>query len=168
MAPKLEHVFTLRAYISKDTTSQVGTVMGGPQRIVAPVLRGWMEGKGLERCDIVQPFGDWLQVDPSTGTVHVDVRGQIRTKEGHAIYTYYLGTMVMDSACGKAMSFADDAKTTEFGDHDFFTAPRFETSDPNLKWIESASFVGEGRFVVDDDRSTAVEYAIYHLRSGKP
>ncbi|KAK5119339.1 hypothetical protein LTR85_007695 [Meristemomyces frigidus] len=167
MAPKLEYTFTLRAYLDKDGMLGIGTVMGGPQRTVANVTRGWMEGPGLERCDIVAPTGDWLQIDPSTGSVHLDVRGHVRTKDGYAICTYYHGLMVMDPKATKVMTFADDAKTTELGDHDFFTAPRFETSDPKLKWIENASFVGEGRFVVDEDGSTAVDYAIYRLLPGK-
>lgn len=65
-----------------------------------------------------------------------------------------------DDAIAKVIGFAEDAKTTQFGDHEmWFTRPVFETSDPSLKWIESAVWVGRGRCVVEEGANT-VEYEI--------
>jgi hypothetical protein len=70
--------------------------------------------------------------------------------------------MKVDEAISKVLAGAEDAKTTNFGDHHWLTAPAFETSDPALKWIEDAAWVGQGRLVVDESGS-AVEYEIYQV-----
>jgi hypothetical protein len=74
--------------------------------------------------------------------------------------------MKNDDAIAKVIGWAEDAKTTQFGDHEtWFTAPVFETSDPRLKWIESAVWVGRGRCVVDGDGEwgRAVEYEVLRV-----
>lgn len=78
---------------------------------------------------------------------------------------HYTGTVKFDEAISKVLSRAADAKTTAFGDHQWFTAPEFETSDPALKWIEDAAWVGQGRVVVDE-RGSAVDYEIYQVTNG--
>lgn len=70
--------------------------------------------------------------------------------------------MHLDAAIQKVISWSEDAKTTQLGDHEFFASPQLETSDPKFKWIESASWVGQGHWVVEGD-GTAVEYAIYRI-----
>jgi hypothetical protein len=68
----------------------------------------------------------------------------------------------VDDAGTKVLGLADDAKTTDFGDHEWFAGPTIETDDPNFKWVETSLFVGQGRYVVDDGGS-AVEYQIYKV-----
>ena len=103
------------------------------------------------------------KLDPSTGVSHVDVRTQARTAEGHYITVRYTGVMKGDEATTKVVSFAEDAKTTEFGDHEtWFIGPKFETSDPKLKWIEDAFWVGQGRCIVDGVRRGG-EYGIWQV-----
>ena len=106
-----------------------------------------------------------VQLDPSTLISHVDVRTEARTSAGHYISVRYTGVMKSDDAIAKVLSFAEDAKTTQFGDHEtWFTGPVFETSDPDLKWIEDAVWVGRGRCVVDDDEGgRAVEYEVLRV-----
>jgi hypothetical protein len=70
--------------------------------------------------------------------------------------------MKVDEALSKVLTGADDAKTTSFGDHYWYSTPMFETSDPALKWIEDAAWVGQGRVVVDES-GAAVEYEIYQV-----
>lgn len=61
MAPKLEHCFTIRVYISKDATVNIGAVKAGPSRVVVPVTHGFVEGSGLTAT--VLPGGaDWILV----------------------------------------------------------------------------------------------------------
>ena len=68
-----------------------------------------------------------------------------------------------DEATTKVVGFAEDAKTTEFGDHEtWFIGPKFETSDPKLKWIEDAFWVGQGRCVVDEG-GVGVEYGVWEV-----
>ena len=91
------------------------------------------------------------------------MRSQARTSNGHYISIQYTGVLKNDEATGKVFNWAEDAKTTEFGDHQWFASPKFETSDPSLKWIEEAFWVGRGRGVVDGEKGSAVEYEIYRV-----
>jgi hypothetical protein len=58
------------------------------------------------------------------------------------------------------LGFAPDAKSTDYGDQEWFATPIVETSDPKFKWVEESVFVAQGHFVVDESGS-AVEYQIY-------
>ena len=107
-------------------------------------------------------YANQPQLDPSTNVAHLDVRGQARTANGHFIHFHYRGIVKVDSKAGKVFSFASDAGTTEYGDHHWFNAPVMETSDPELKWVENEVWLGEGRFVVDEQGS-AVEYEVYRV-----
>lgn len=68
----------------------------------------------------------------------------------------------MDEAGSKALAGADGAKSTEYGDHEWFAGPIIETDDANFKWVETTLFVGQGRYVVDEE-GAAVEYQIYKV-----
>ena len=70
----------------------------------------------------------------------------------------------MDDAGEKLFSWADDAKTTNFGDHDWFAGPIIETDDQDFKWVETSLFVAQGRYVVDDSGS-AVEYQVFKVNN---
>lgn len=71
--------------------------------------------------------------------------------------------MKIDAACVAAIMGSEDAKTTHYGDHELFAAPIMETSDPELKWIESSAWVAEGRWTVEGGK-VAIEYEIYRVR----
>jgi hypothetical protein len=103
-----------------------------------------------------------IQLDKTTGTAHLDVRTQARTAEGESLYIHYTGILKIDEPSGKVLAWADDAKTTNYGDHAWFSGPIIETSSEKFKWVERTLFVGEGRWVVDADGS-AVEYEIYKV-----
>ena len=68
----------------------------------------------------------------------------------------------MDEKARKAVSGGPEAKTTAFGDHEWWTAPTMETSDEKFKWIESSFWIGQGRWVVDG-QGVAVEYQIFKV-----
>jgi hypothetical protein len=74
--------------------------------------------------------------------------------------SFKLRVMEIDAALSKVLTGAEDAKTTSFGDHHWYSTPISETSDPTSKWIEDAAWVGQGRVVVDE-RGSAVEYEIH-------
>lgn len=90
MAPKLEEVFVLRASLGKENTLPLGSVKGGAHRIVVPVTGGFIKGPGVE-ADILPGGGDWLLLDPTTGTAHLDIRFQARSASGDMIYGHYPG-----------------------------------------------------------------------------
>ncbi len=85
-----------------------------------------------------------------------------RTADGHSTYIHYSGVLRFDESGGKVLSFGPDAKTTQYGDHHWFSGPIMETSDPKMKWIEDELWVGQGHFVVDE-KGSAVEYEIYKV-----
>ena len=70
--------------------------------------------------------------------------------------------MKNDGATVKVLGWAEDAQTTEFGEHQWFTGPKFETSDPRLKWIEDAFWVAQGRCVVDEG-GNGIGYEVYQV-----
>ena len=106
----------------------------------------------------------WLtsQLDPKTNVSHLNVRIQARTSDGHSLYVHYKGILKVDEAAGKVLGWEPDAKTTNYGDHEWFSGPIIETSDPKVKWMETSLFVGQGRFVVEGEQE-AVEYQIYKV-----
>jgi hypothetical protein len=71
--------------------------------------------------------------------------------------------MKVDAACVAAIRGTEDATTTQYGDHELFATPIMETSDPDLKWVESSVWVAEGRWTVEAGK-VAIEYEIYRVR----
>jgi hypothetical protein len=61
MAPKLEHVFTMRGYMSKEDTANVNTVKSGPLRIIVPLTHGFIRGSGLD-ATLLPGGSDWILV----------------------------------------------------------------------------------------------------------
>lgn len=180
----------MRGYLSTEHILDLKAIRSGPSRLVIPIAGGFIKGQDVE-AEILPSGADWplvclkfpkpplhiqyrtsntnthpnTQLDASTSIAHLDVRAQARMSNNHIIYVHYTGVLKIDEAISKVLSGAGDAKTTEFGDHQWFTAPEFETSDPALKWIEDAAWVGQGRVVVDE-RGSAVDYEIYRVTNG--
>ncbi|KAJ5811493.1 hypothetical protein N7474_007794 [Penicillium riverlandense] len=162
MAPQLNYVFTMRAYLSRENSFTIPKIKDGPSRVILPITHGFIEGSGI-KATIIPGGGDWILMDPSTNVCHLNVRTQARTSDGkHNIYVHYPGVLRVDEAGGKVMGWASDAKSTQYGDHDWFASPVIETDDPACKWVETSLFVGQGRYVIDDDGS-AVEYQIFKV-----
>ncbi len=84
MAPKLEQVFKVRAFLSKGDMLALGSIKGGPHRYVVPVESGFMEGADL-KAELVSGGSDWLLLDTVTGTAQLDIRVNARTKDGDSI-----------------------------------------------------------------------------------
>ena len=163
MAPKLEHVFTMRGYLSKEHSIDLGAMWAssGPKRSIVPIISGTIEGSGL-KATILPGGSDWLLMDPDSGVAHLDVRTQAKTDDGETVYVHYTGVLKADEATGKITAWANDAKSTNYGDHQWFSAPIMETNSKQHKWVETTLFVGQGRWIVDDQGS-AVEYEIYKV-----
>lgn len=61
------------------------------------------------------------------------------------------------------MGYDPKAKSTTFGEHEWYVNPVIETNDADIKlWAESSFFVGEGRWVAEKGE-VGVEYAVYRL-----
>ena len=101
-------------------------------------------------------------MNTKTNVSHLNARIHARTAAGTGIYVQYKGTLKLDDALLKMFTWSLDAKTTKFGDHEWFTTPIFETDDESLQWIEDQTWVGQGRAVIENGE-TAVEYGIYQV-----
>ena len=60
-APKLEKRFTMRIYLSKENTHDLGAMRNGPRRYIAAITRGSIKGEGLE-AEILPGGADWVSV----------------------------------------------------------------------------------------------------------
>jgi hypothetical protein len=149
---ELVHEMTLRCVLGG------GVVTPGPgplgMRLVASLSGGTVTGERISGT--MQGAGaDWLLIGPD-GYGRVDVRVQIVTDDGAAIYVQYLGLLEMNKAVGRAT--VDPTAETGFGDQYFRTTPRFETGDERYTWLNTSVFVAEGRIATD-----GVEYQVYRV-----
>jgi uncharacterized protein DUF3237 len=124
-------------------------------RLVVEVLGGSFEGKRL-RGKILTGGGDWLLAGPD-GFGRLDVRAQLVTEDGAAIYLSYFGLLEMNAKVQQAL--ADAKNGTDFGDHYFRTSPRFETGDPRYAWLNQSMFLAEGHILP----GMTVEYKVYRV-----
>ncbi|KIX00767.1 uncharacterized protein Z518_09832 [Rhinocladiella mackenziei CBS 650.93] len=162
MAPKLEIAFTMRAYLNKANVLDLGAIKSGPQRVIVPISHGFLDGSGVH-ATILPGGSDWSLVNTSGNTIHLDVRTQARSDDEKNFYIHYNGVVKFDESLVGFFQWGQDAKTTSFGDHHWFTMPIMETNHTEYKWVEETVFVGQGRCVVDSDGAQAVEYQIYRV-----
>jgi hypothetical protein len=148
----LEYELTYQAMLKEPLA-----VGPGPygMRLFFEVVGGHAEGPRLNG-ELLTGGGDWLLVGPD-GWGRLDVRGQLLTHDGAAIYTSYFGLLEMNDKAQRAVA---EGGETDFGDQYFRTAPRFETGDPRYAWLNQTMFVAEGRLI----RGPGVEYRVYRIR----
>jgi hypothetical protein len=180
MAPQLEKAFTARANIEKESTVMVGPVSAGLVRVIARVKSGFIRGEGFE-AEMLPGSGDWMlvsfeitqpanaapsfwkgskpnsliqphQLDTNAGIAHIDCRLQAPMANGHFIYMHYKSPLPLTEKSSKALQWAPDAVSIPYGEIAFFPTPSLETSDPDLKWVEKSTFVGEGTVSQIDGR----------------
>jgi Protein of unknown function (DUF3237) len=147
----LEYEFTYHATLKEPVV-----VGPGPygNRLVFEVTGGRAEGKRL-RGTLLTGGGDWLLVGPD-GWGRLDVRGQVVTDDGAAIYISYYGVLEMNE---KVQGATAGEGGTDYGDQYFRTSPRFETGDPRYAWLNQTVFVAEGRI----RPGPMVEYKVYRV-----
>ncbi|KAK6714771.1 hypothetical protein SNK04_005703 [Fusarium graminearum] len=147
MAPSLDHVFTMRMYTSPAKAVVIPEAKGKNHRIIAFLTHGNIKGSGFEAE--LQPGGaDWIL---------------FRNSEGHSFYIYFQGVLQIDDKWMEVFTGGPKARTLEFGENYWLSAPVLETSHPDFKWVERSEFVGELRWFIDEDGSVAVENAIYKV-----
>ena len=86
----------------------------------------------------------------------LDVRVQIQTTDGAAIFGQYPGLLQLTPKTVEALG---AGTATRFEDHYFRTTPRFETGDERYAWMAHSLFVGEGRII----EGIGVEYRVYRI-----
>jgi len=148
----LEYEFTYHASVQAPIP-----IGAGPYgtRMFFEVTGGEFEGKRL-KGKILSGGGDWLLAGPD-GFSRLDVRIQLVTDDGAAIYGTYCGLLETNARVQAALS--DPKSGTDFGDHYFRTTPRFETGDPRYVWLNQTLFVSEGRVLP----GPIVQYRCYRV-----
>lgn len=127
---------------------------GGPfgKRMIFEVNGGEFNGPKLKGKFREMAGGDWIIFD-NNGLGRLDVRITMETHDGAIIYCQYFGTMVVNEVMAKALSEGTDC---DYGETDFFTAPRLETGDERYQWVNQIVAVGQGRVV-----NGRVEYKVF-------
>lgn len=166
--PKLTHVFNLRAYLSKEI-APAGNYRGGAQRYCSPVSGGYMKGVEGSRAaglsvELMPGGSDWIVIDEAAGMAHVDVRTQGTTEAGHGFFIHYTGYIGIDPATAAIFTRSPDRKTTQDGDHHWWTNPTFETNSTFVEARKIRSNLHANRGIrrgtsLDDD------YAFYWSRA---
>lgn len=146
----LEYEFSYVATLAQPV--QIGAGPFGT-RVFYEVTGGTFEGKRLNG-KILTGGGDWILIG-SDGYGRLDVRAQMVTNDGAALYVYYTGLVEMNAKTAQALA---SGATTDYADQYFRTTPRFETGDARYAWLNQTLFVAEGR--VGPGR---VEYKVYRV-----
>ena len=133
-APALRFAFSIKAKVGP--IQDLGQTARGHRRII-DILGGEVRGPRLEG-EILPGGADWQIVRPD-GTIEVVARYTIRSAAGALIYVQNDGLRVASPEILARMS---KGELVPPGSYHFRTAPRFETSEPTLKWLEHATFVG--------------------------
>ena len=133
-APGLRFAFAIKARVAP--IQDLGQTARGHRRII-DILGGEVHGPRL-RGEILPGGADWQIVRPD-GTIEVVARYTIRSAEGALIYVQNEGLRVASPEILARMS---RGEPVPFDSYHFRTAPRFETAEPSLKWLERSTFVG--------------------------
>ena len=132
--PKLAFAFSVRVIVGP--IQDLGQTARGHRRIV-DILGGTAEGPRFQG-EILPGGADWQIVRPD-GTIEVVARYTIRSSSGSLVYVQNDGLRVASPEVVARMS---KGEAVPFDSYRFRTAPRFETSDPSLSWLETSTFVG--------------------------
>jgi len=150
---KLEPLMTYCATLKPPV--DVGAGPFGTRRIF-DVTGGTFEGPRL-RGTVLASGGDWILLD-AEGVGRLDVRATFETHDGARLYMQYFGVIAMTPKVAEALARGEG---TEYGDSEFFTAPRIETGDARYAWLNRLVTVAEGRIVPG-----GVEYRVFSLHNG--
>lgn len=145
---KLIHECTFRATLKPPLPIGAGPI---GMRMYYEIIGGEVEGERLRGK--VLGGGEWALIGPD-GYLRVDVRAQVETHDGAFLYVQYVGLLEMNEAVQQA---AATGAATRYGDHGFYTNPRFETGDPRYAWLNTTFFVGEGHLI----EGPGVEYRLW-------
>lgn len=147
----LEYELTYHAALKEPVA-----VGEGPygNRVVVEVIGGRCEGKRVNG-KVLTGGADWLLIGPD-GWGRLDVRAQMLTDDGAAIYVSYHGVLEMNAKVQAALAAVDG---TDYPDQYFRTAPRLETGDPRYAWVNHTLFVAAGRI----RPGRVVEYKVYRV-----
>jgi uncharacterized protein DUF3237 len=136
-----------------DAPLDLGPTPSGARRIVH-IRGGTFTGPRLNGA-LLPGGGDWLLFG-ADGVGRMDVRGTIRTDDGHLIYTHYGGVIDIPSAVRERMARGEPVDPSEYY---WRATPTFETSSEKYAWLNRIVAVGVGR----RPSGGVVAYTIYRI-----
>ena len=151
---KLIPLMELQGRIVSNTS--IGKTPTGT-RSIALLSGGSFTGDRLTG-QILSPAADWLLIDDA-GYGQIDVRLTLATADGAHIYMRYTGVLEFNNKVNQAFA---SGTSTEFGDSNFITQPRFETGDQRYAWLNHVVAVAEGRLL-----EGGVQYRVFECQSGE-
>lgn len=125
--------------VDLEEAQNVGATPHGNRQIFL-VKGGTFEGPKL-KGEVLPGGGDWFLLRPD-GAGELDVRGTMRTDDGHLIYIYYRGIMHASPEVTQRMLQGEAVDPSEYY---FRTAPVFETASEKYGWLNRIVAVGVGR-----------------------
>jgi hypothetical protein len=134
-SPGLRYAFSIRAKVAP--IQDLGQTARGHRRVI-DILGGEVQGPKLEG-EILPGGADWQIVRPD-GTIEVVARYTIKAASGATIYVQNEGLRV---ATPEILARMTKGELMPPDTYYFRTAPKFETSEPSLKWLERTLFVGK-------------------------
>ena len=132
--PSLKFAFAVKARVGP--IQDLGQTARGHRRII-DILGGEVHGPRFTG-EILPGGADWQIVRPD-GTIEVVARYTIRAGSGALVYVQNDGLRVASPEILARMS---RGEPVPFDSYHFRTAPRFETAEPSLKWMERSTFIG--------------------------
>lgn len=136
---ELKTEFLFEASIDLEEPQNLGATPQG-NRLIFVVKGGSVEGPKL-RGQVLPGGGDWFLLRPD-GAGELDVRGTLRTDDGHLIYISYRGILHASAEVfGRLLA----GQAVDPGEYYFRTAPMFQTGSDRYGWLNRLVAVGVGR-----------------------
>lgn len=144
--------FLCEVSVDLEEPQNVGATPHGNRQIYY-VKGGSFEGPKL-KGEVLPGGGDWLLLRPD-GAGELDVRGTMRTDDGHLIYTYYRGIIHASPEVTQRVAQGESVDPSEYY---FRTAPVYETASEKYSWLNRIVAVAVGRFAPN-----RVAYKVYSI-----
>ncbi|KAK4673960.1 hypothetical protein QC763_0019390 [Podospora pseudopauciseta] len=157
--PRLKPAYILK--INIGNILKVGTVGSGQNLSLVETGTGTLTTAEGYDCPVdgeIVYGADWLLNEPDGEHAIPNLKLLIKTKDGAILSSEYTGTGVFSKPVLDMWAGDENAKTFPFGISS--TYHTFQSGDPKYKHLQYKTFVGNGRFVVNDDRSITVESRI--------
>lgn len=142
--PELEFAFEIRATVAQPR--DFGVMDHGRRRVV-DITGGTFEGPGI-KGRIIPGGADWQSIQED-GLSRLDTRYALETDDGKLIYVQ---NPALRHAPPEIMAQLNAGQIVAPELVYFRTVPTFETSAPELKWLERSVFIGVGQRYPEDVR----------------
>jgi hypothetical protein len=135
---KHTHLMTLTLDVDSAASYPIGVSSHG-NRMVAPITGGTFSGPRLKGS--VLPGGaDWVLIG-SDGSMKIDVRTTLKTKDGAFIYLKYRGRFI---ASAEAIQKLHAGKVLSPEEYSLAVSANLETGHEEYAWLNDAIVVGTG------------------------